>query len=179
MTQFTSDRLTYRTLGEEDVTPTYVGWLNDPRVNRYLETRYETQTLASCRAFVTQMTQDPANHLFGLFLRTDGRHLGNIKLGLINAVHATGQISLFLGDPGCWGQGYATEAIRAITAWGFDDLKLAKLGAGCYDENLASLRAFLKVGYQVEGFLRAQAVLDDRRIGIFRLGILPPELGRG
>ncbi len=172
---FESPRLRCRILGEEDVSAEYVAWLNDPRVNRFLETRHEAQTLAGCRAFVAKVAADPASHLFGMFLKTDGRHLGNIKLGPVNAVHASAQVSLFIGDPACWGQGLATEAVRGITAWGFRELGLAKIAAGCYDANLGSLRAFLKVGYQIEGYFREQAMLDGQRVGVFRIGILPKE----
>ncbi|WVM94098.1 GNAT family protein [Halopseudomonas pachastrellae] len=62
-----------------------------------------------------------------------------------------------------------------ITAYGFDSLGLHRLEAGCYEDNLASLRIFLKAGYTVEGFMREHVTLNGRRMGCFWLGKLHNE----
>jgi ribosomal-protein-alanine N-acetyltransferase len=176
MTELSSQRLIYRTLEVDDVTQCYVDWLNDPQVNRFLETRYTHQTLKSCQSYVAEMASSPVQNLFGIYMADNEKHIGNAKLGFINPQHKSGQLSLFIGEKNCWAQGYATEVIRTITSWGFNDLELKRIEAGCYEENLGSLRAFLKSGYQVEGFLRKSVVLEERRMGSFWLGILPHEV---
>lgn len=176
MIEITSQRLTYRTLGVDDVSQYYVDWLNDPKINRFLETRHTLQTLDSCHSYVADMAASPFQHLFGVYQRDTAKHIGNTKLGFVNPHHKSAQLSLFIGDKDCWGQGYATEIIKTITQWGFSDQNLEKIEAGCHDQNLGSLRAFLNSGYQVEGFLRKSAVVDGRRIGSFWLGILPNEV---
>lgn len=172
MTSITSERLLFRTLSKEDVSERYLNWLNDSDVNRYLETRFTPQTMEACEKFVSDMEKDPASYLFGIFDKVTLEHIGNIKLGFINTHHQSAQLSLFIGEKSCWGKGYATESIRCLTQWGFDALGLERIEAGCYDSNLGSLRAFLKVGYSVEGFFRNSVVSDGRRIGCFWLGIL-------
>lgn len=171
-TTLSSGRLLFRLLTPEDVSERYVGWLNDPEVNRYLETRFSPQTRQTCEKFVSDMQNDPASHLFGMFDKATLEHIGNIKLGFINAHHKSGQLSLLIGEKSRWGKGYATEAIRCITRWGFDALELERIEAGCYETNLGSLRAFLKAGYGVEGFFRGSAVSEGQRIGCFWLGML-------
>lgn len=170
-----SARLYFRPLSATDATEAYAAWLNDPDVNQYLETRHAVQTVASCKQFVEDMNHSETDHLFGVFLLEDHRHIGNIKLGFINARYQSAQISLLIGDKSCWGSGFATEAIRAISHFGFRDLGLARLEAGCYEDNLGSLRAFLKAGYAVEGFCRQQVVANGRRQGCFYLGMLKSE----
>ena len=172
MTTIYSDRLQFRILGKEDVTERYVSWLNDPDVNQFLETRFASQTLDSCRQFVSDMERDPCSHLFGIFDNKTLEHLGNIKLGFINTNHLNGQLSLLIGEKSHWGKGYAAESARSITKWGFEELGLERISAGCYDTNTRSLRAFLKIGYSVEGFFRDSIVSNGRRIGSFSLGIL-------
>ena len=176
MIELSSERLFYQTLNVEDVNQRYVDWLNDPNVNRYLETRHKHQSIASCQTFVADMESSSSHHLFGVFLRDSGKHIGNTKLGFINPHYKRAQLSLFIGEKGCWGKGFATEIIKTITSWGFNELELEKIEAGCYDSNMGSLRAFLKAGYQVEGYLRKNIVLDGQRIGSFWLGILPNEV---
>lgn len=172
MTAITSERLLFRTLSKEDVSERYLGWLNDPDVNQFLETRFTSQTREACEKFVSDMEKDAASYLFGIFDKETFEHIGNLKLGFINTHHLSAQLSLLIGKKSCWGKGYATESIRCITKWGFDVLKLERIEAGCYDTNMGSLRAFLKAGYSVEGFFRNSVIYEGRRIGCFWLGIL-------
>ncbi len=166
-----------RPLTAEDATAAYADWLNDPLINRYLETRYSTQTVETCRTFIEDSNADPNSHLFGIFRSsTDGAHIGNVKLGFVNQRYRTAQLSLFIGDRSAWGSGYAREVIRRVSRHGFDDLSLIKLEAGCYEHNLGSLRAFLSVGYVVEGFFRSHVEIEGDRQGCFWMGALSDDV---
>lgn len=167
--------LVLRELVEDDATNEYVDWLNDKDVNRYLETRHVSQTLQSCRDFISSCNADPGSYLFGIFLKSNGRHIGNVKIGFVNKIYSRGQLSLFIGDKDCWNKGYATQVVRAMTSYAIGDLKLKKVEAGCYEDNLGSLRVFLKVGYVVEGFMRSHVERDSKRLGCFWFGILADE----
>lgn len=82
-----SDRLFFKALNKEDITERYVGWLNDPEINQFLEARFVSHSLESCRNFVSDMEQDPCSHLFGIFDKETLEHLGNVKLGFVNVNH--------------------------------------------------------------------------------------------
>jgi [ribosomal protein S5]-alanine N-acetyltransferase len=98
-------RLRLRPLTEADVTDAYVGWLNDPEVVRYLETRHAPQTRESVRAFVDAVNGRENEHLFGIFERVDARHIGNIKVGPVHPIHAVADVSLLIGARDVWGRG--------------------------------------------------------------------------
>lgn len=170
-----SERIVLRKLRADDATPAYASWLDDPDVNRFLEVRHYAHTVESCRQFIAQMNDGDTQHLFGIFLAASERHIGNIKIGFVDPRYATAQASLFIGDKSMWGQGFGPEAIRLATTYGFVDLGLARIEAGVYEENLSSLKAFLKVGYTVEGFFRKKFVLEGRRVGSFCMGVLRDE----
>ena len=171
-----TNRLHLRSLNAEDATETYVGWLNDPAVNQFLETRHATQTIDSCKQFITTCNNSETEHLFGIFLKSTGAHIGNAKLGCINLIHQRGEISLFIGDKAQWGKKLATEVVTALTSYGFNNLGLEKIEAGCYQDNIGSLRTFLGIGYTVEGFFRSHSNLNsDTRSGCFWLGMLKSE----
>lgn len=175
MTQLLSPRLLLRPVAETDLTATYVGWLNDPAVNAYLETRFERQTLESVRAYWQAHGHDPASPWWAICRRDQEaeRHIGNIKLGPIHPIHLRADISLFIGDRHSWGQGLATEAIAVVRDWAFEQRGLHKLSAGLYAENAGSRRAFEKCGFVLEGTLRGEALnADGSWTDVLRFGLI-------
>lgn len=154
-----TERLLLRSLDPEAVDARYVGWLNDPAINRYLEVRHARQDLAGVKDYVRQMNASKTSLLLGIFLKTPagrGPHIGNIKLGPIDPVHRHAHIGFLIGEKTRWGQGYTTEAVRALTRYGHEKIGLVKVTAGCYAANAASARVFLKLGYVQEARLRDQ-----------------------
>jgi len=147
-------RIYLRLVTEADCSQTYVDWLNDSDVNQYLETRWCTQTLTSIREFVINILHDSTSYLFAIIEKATLQHIGNIKLGPINACHDFADISYFIGDKHKWGRGYATEAIGLISDFGLNRLQLHRLQAGLYRSNLASAQALKKAGYVEDGVFR-------------------------
>lgn len=59
-----------------------------------------------------------------------------------------------------WSEGFATEALRAVIACGFDTFGLHRIDAQHYVENPASGRVMRKVGMRHEGRLRGVVFRD-------------------
>jgi len=171
-----TQRLVLEVLNAHAVTQTYVDWLTDIAVNQYLESRFETHTVASVKAYVEAVLHSADSLLLGVFVAETQLHIGNVKIGPLNRLHQVAEIGIMIGDKRYWGQGLATEAICAVSAFAFQDLGMRKLEAGCYVENQASRSVFLKSGYQIEGRLRAKWCVQGQRQDGIRLGLLPTEL---
>ena len=175
MAEINTKNLILRPLTLSDVTETYVNWLNDTETNKYLETRHKEQTLRTCKEYITKSNLSSNSHLFGIFSKETKKHIGNSKIGFIDSIYKTGQLSLFIGEKNALNRGYATEVVDALTTFGFIHLDLKKIEASCYEENIGSLRTFMKAGYVVEGFMRSNVVCEGRRLGCFWLGKLDYE----
>jgi RimJ/RimL family protein N-acetyltransferase len=169
-------RLRLRPLKALDCNARYLGWLQDPVVNRFLETRFAAQSIASITAFVEAVNRRGDEFLFGMFLGADGRHIGNIKVGPVNPHHRLADVSLFIGERDCWGRGYAAEAIAAVSRHAFGALGVRKLCAGMYAPNVASARAFLRVGYREECRRPAHYLLEGVPCDILELGCTSGDL---
>jgi RimJ/RimL family protein N-acetyltransferase len=154
--RFPGRLVTLRLATLADCTPTYVAWLNDPAVNRHLETRWREQSLESVRAFVRDQLAAPYSYLFAILENARERHVGNIKIGPIDPQHLCADISYFLGDRSTWGRGYSTEAVGLVVDLGFSRLDLHRLQAGTYATNQASGRVLEKAGFRPEGIWRRQ-----------------------
>lgn len=146
----------------EDASDEYVHWLQDPQVNQYLETRFHHQNLSTITDFIKAIIANPNEHLFAIRLTETDQHIGNIKIGAIKPQHKTGEVSLFIGDKKSWGKGIASQAIQLISRYSIEQLKLRKLSAGAYKPNIASTKAFLKVGYQSDGTLSEHFLLNGQ-----------------
>lgn len=172
------ERIFLRRLRAGDVSETYLGWMIEPKINRYLEARFSDHSIESLHAFVSGMAQDRLNLFCGIFLREDERHIGNIKLGPVNVPHRHAEIGLLIGDPGCWGKGYASEAIAILSEFAFGRVGLHRLVAGAYADNEGSCRAFEKAGYQREGLLRDHWLCDGAfQDGVYLGKVNPAESG--
>lgn len=153
------ERIYLRRLTEDDATEDYVRWMNDPEINQFLESRFYTHTIESTKAFIRSVTNDN-NYQFGIFIKENNKHIGNIKIGSINNYHKFADIGFLIGEKNYWGKGIATEAIGLATDFAFNTLRLHKLWGGLYSPNVGSLKAFQKNGYEQEGVKKSQYLLN-------------------
>ena len=159
-TRLYGENLILRPVELSDVNDDYVRWMNDREVNQYMETRFRPQTRKDIETYVGSMIQKPNVHFFAILFKESSRHIGNIKLEVTSSIHRRGEISLFVGEKGHWGKGFASEAIRLVKDFGIKDLGLHKLTAGCYSNNQGSARAFEKAGFLREAVLRGEYLCE-------------------
>lgn len=164
------DRIQMFLLTPEHVSEAYVGWLNDPKINRYLESRFAVQDRATVEAFVASMLASENNLFLGIADRELDRHVGNIKLGPIDRRHNLGEIGIMIGDRQAWGLGIGTRAISLLAEIAAAELGLRKLTAGCYGSNGASRKAFEKAGFHVEAVRPRQFLLEGAPEDLLLLG---------
>jgi ribosomal-protein-alanine N-acetyltransferase len=148
------ERITLKLLTPNDVKADYVKWMRDAEITQFLESRWTAYELDDLKEYVKQINSSHNDFLFGIFLRENSQHVGNIKIGGIDHTHRFGNIGLFIGNKDCHGKGYGSEAIELATRYAFNELNLNKLVAGIYAPNLASYRAFLKARYNQAGILK-------------------------
>ncbi len=86
---------------------------------------------------------------FAVVLLADGALIGSIGLQ-INQAHENAELGFWIGKP-YWGNGYCTEAARAVLRYGFTRLGLHRIAAHHLSRNPASGRVMAKIGMQYEG----------------------------
>ena len=151
MTKLETPQLILTELNAEQAGEPYLSWMNGAGIMQFLESRFHSYTEADLADFIATTNTDPANLMLGMFLKSDGRHVGNIKIGPIDPHHARGDIGLLIGDRAQWGKGLARESIDALASHALGELGLHKVTAGCYGANLGAQKAFLAAGFTEEG----------------------------
>ncbi len=168
-------RLYLRRIRASDADGPYLGWMNDPEVTRLTASWSKTFTAESLRRYIEETTAEQGDLFLAIVIRDGDRQIGNIKLKRIDGADGRASIGIIIGEKGCWGRGYATEAISILSDHAFGTLGLEKLTAGCFHGNIGSEKAFKKAGFIVEEILRDNDYIDGRQVDEIRVAKLNPE----
>ena len=76
-----SKRIYLRRLIEDDVTEESVGWMNNPYINQYLESRFSIQPIDSTRSFIKNGFEEEGQKKLCL---CNGKYVDVIQFGKIN-----------------------------------------------------------------------------------------------
>ncbi|MHC5035460.1 MAG: GNAT family N-acetyltransferase [Planctomycetota bacterium] len=155
MAELTTERLLLRELCEDDWQAVHE-YGSDPEVVNHLP--WGPNTEADTREFVARtiaaQSEEPRVHYtFAIVRKADGQLVGSIGLNVSSVPNREGWIGYALAKR-FWGQGYATEAARAVVAFGFGQVGLHRIFATCDPQNVASARVLEKVGMRREGLMR-------------------------
>jgi RimJ/RimL family protein N-acetyltransferase len=166
-----------RPLEREDLNERYLGWLNDPEVNRYLESGIFPSTKDTLEEFYEQATKSPDQVILAIIDKETDQHIGNVKLGPINWVHRKATFGILIGDKQLWGRGIGTEATRLMVGYGFTRLNLNRIELGVCAEHEAAVRCYEAVGFRVEGRFRESLFHEGQYKDGLWMGLLRSEYG--
>ena len=93
------------------------------------------------------------NFTFAIELNEKEEFIGLIGINLGKEKYRNAEV-WFKIDYNYWNKGYATESLKEIIRFGFNDLKLHRIEAGCAIENIGSINVLEKVGMQREAHTR-------------------------
>lgn len=99
--------------------------------------------------------------------------IGAVSLA-IAPEHSRGELGYWIALAE-WGHGYATEAARALAAFGFGELGLHRIQARHFRRNEASGRVMQKLGMQFEGVIREGYLRWGRFEDVSCYGVLAHE----
>jgi RimJ/RimL family protein N-acetyltransferase len=130
-------------------------WASDPEVVRFMHwgPNSEEETRDHIRRRIADQQEDPrrAFHL-AVALKATGHPIGSCALVVTNWESRQGGLGYCYARE-FWGQGYGTEAARALLALGFEQLGLHRIRATGDRENIGSRRIMEKIGMRREGLL--------------------------
>jgi RimJ/RimL family protein N-acetyltransferase len=158
----------------EDV-PAVTAACQDPEIARWLAFVPEPYTEADARFYVQDCIDAPDERKpFAITEAETGAVIGSIDMR-INRM-ATGHIGYWLTAE-ARGRGLTTAALRALSRWAIDELRLGRVELVTDPDNIASQRVAEKAGFTREGILRSILVNRDgsRRDGVM-FSLLPGEL---
>jgi len=148
---------------------TYLKWMNDPETIRYLETG-GSYTMEELRNYIENAVNNKI-YFWGIHLKSNGKHIGNIKIDPINYKHGYGEYGILMGDRDEWGKGYAKEASSVVIEFCFNVLKLRKINLGVAADNKNAVSLYEKIGFIVEGILKEHGFYGGKLCNVLRMAI--------
>lgn len=106
--------------------------------------------------------------------KASGECIGQIAFFLVDSKNHFAEIEYCIGGA-FQGRGYATEAAKAVIAYGFDRMNLHKVQICTKTINAKSKRVIEKCGLTYEGTLRDYFYMDGKYVGRLYFSILRSE----
>jgi ribosomal-protein-serine acetyltransferase len=112
------------------------------------------------RSLTSAGVQQPAGNLAGIII-----------LGWIQAQHRSATVSYWLGEP-FTGRGLATDALRTLSRYAFDQLGLNRLEISAAVSNPRSAAVATRAGFTQEGFCREYEFINGKFLDHVRFSLL-------
>jgi ribosomal-protein-alanine N-acetyltransferase len=156
----TTDRLLLRDFSDDDAAD-ILRFRGDREVQKYntepmrdtAEARGLIRTMHAW--FVTRQAIQ-----WGITLRDEDRVIGICGIHDLSRRHRRAYVGYDLTREH-WGRGLASEAMRAVVRFGFEQLDLNRLEAITIAENARSIRLLERLGFLLEGVRREYSLEDD------------------
>lgn len=161
-TKLTGERVFIRALSPAYITDQYSEFYAQQDLVKYM---YQTPRKASRQDLIAELESGIHTgqfHIYGIFDVETQKIIGNLRVGIMNHIHKISDLVVFIGDTRYLGKGLAQEAIKLGNKLCFEYYDFRKLHGGMFQANIASIKAYLKTGWVIEGLLKGQYWVDQK-----------------
>ncbi len=175
--ELSTKRLLLRKIRLDDDRDMFEQWASDPQVTKYL-TWSAHQSVEDTRHIIALWLRDleePHVYRWAIELKSIGKVIGTIDLVNVDSRHKCGVFGYCLSAQ-YWNQGIASEALRAMLRYLFEEGDFHRIEASHLIENPASGKVMNKCGMKVEGNKRKKFLGHDGKFhDLVIYGILKEE----
>ncbi len=168
-----TERLTLRRFKYEDCDSMLKNWAGDEAVqSMYSEPTYTTKEAVNelLDKYIGSYEKEDY-YRWAVTLKNSDECIGQIAYFLVDSKNHFAEIEYCIGKKfQC--RGYATEATKAVIAYGFDEINLHKVQICTKTINKPSKRVIEKCGFTYEGTLRDYFYMNGEYVGRLYFSIL-------
>tara|TARA_X000000368_G_C22923082_1_gene663951 strand:- start:378 stop:911 length:534 start_codon:yes stop_codon:yes gene_type:complete len=133
------------------ITKGYHKWINQKNNNQFLH--YKIKYSKKDLELYISNSKPPFCYFFAIHDRQTSKYVGNIRLSSIDYDHKTATYGRMIGDKNASGKGYGSSALKLVSKFAFNYLKLNKIHTGVVEKNLASIKSNLNAGARIQGII--------------------------
>ena len=142
-----SERFIIKSLDPEvDDFASYLSWMRDKNANLFIQGIDENFLYQDLVTYVSRKNHSEAAILFGIFVKPDSIHIGNVKLELF-IPRKSAAIGILIGEEGWRGKGVGFEVITRVLEYCFIDLELESVELGVNKKNLRAINLYTRLGF--------------------------------
>lgn len=169
--------LLIRPISVNEINQRYVGWLNNPEINQFLEVRHSHQTIESIVDYINGLRLKKGCEMFAILTKKEQIHIGNIT---INSYNPNQQrytfFGMMIGDSRAQDAGLGGQAMVLLMEYLFNDLAIIRVECGAIADNQRSWKTVEVLGLRKEGVLRKRSILSSGKItDLYLYGLLREE----
>lgn len=116
--------------------------------------------------------------VFRAMVDVNGTAIGTIILSDIDMRNGTAEIHIKLANACERGKGYGTDAISALVAYSFNELRLNCIYCRVKEDNIASQKAFENCGFVKEGCLRSRVFRNGKYYSFYEYSVLKSDFDK-
>lgn len=145
--EINTERFLLRELTIGDVSSRYLGWLSDYEAKKWISAAVATKKLSDLRQYVLERIGRDDILFLGIFEKTNGLHIGNIKYEPVNSDLGYAIMGMLIGDHAYRSKGVAAEVLSASAGWLKEHRNIRQIVLGVSKDNPAAVKAYEKVGF--------------------------------
>lgn len=165
-----------RAIEREDI-PTFVRWLNDQEVRRYLE-MYLPISRAEEEEWFEHHLRDNSTRVLAIETK-EGVQIGNISIDELDWKNRSARLGIVIGEKEHWGRGYGTDAVISLLEFIFNEMNLHRIYLSVFDFNERAIRCYEKCGFRREGEARESLFRDGEYHTSLLMAVLREDFVKG
>jgi RimJ/RimL family protein N-acetyltransferase len=131
-------------------------------------------TLQEYQQTITRFVEQKA-HVFLIVDGEDDLPIGWCGLFVRDPASRRAILSVMIGEKSRWNQGYGSDALSTLIAYGFEIVNLNSIELFVHEENLRARRCYEKLGFQIAGRLRQARIFGNRKLDTLVMDLLAEE----
>ncbi len=172
--KFSSERLHLLEFEESLLSNQVLSWFQNPELMKYYTNSKVKITKERLLNAITAGKVEENNYTYFIVHTESEKIIGTIKLGPINKHHKISDLVALIGETG-YGRGIGTEAIKLGIRLAFEKYDIRKLFGGMYASNIASIKAYTRAGWIVEGLLHGHYLNGNNNEDRILVGCFNPK----
>ena len=157
----TGERVVLRRHVPANVTA-FLRWYADPEIARLARYQATPMRPEEIERFFAARVAGPESLAMAVHEKATDRLIGTCAFSQLDGDNGSALYHITIGEADAWGHGYGTEATRLMVDHAFGTLGLHRISLNVFEFNERAIRAYVRVGFLIEGRSRESIWRDGR-----------------
>lgn len=165
------EKIVLRAIEEKD-RDMFLELINDSETEKMIGGKSLPVSSFEQEQWIKNQINDNSNIRFVITKKGDDEGIGTIILSDVDYINGTAQVHIKLTKQNGRGQGYGTDALKAIVSYAFYELRLNCIYSEVLSYNSISQKLFEKCNFKRDGVLRSRIFKNNEYLDVIAYSLL-------